>query len=62
MVITIVLLILAAVLVWHAVELFQSSTLNEFLDKKIMRRYRWIWLPVYALWRLSHEVLAKKKK
>jgi hypothetical protein len=48
-------------IIWLVVEFIQASTLNEFLDKKIMRRTMWIWLPFYALIRLSREVLTKKK-
>ncbi|MFA5994427.1 MAG: hypothetical protein WC823_05710 [Parcubacteria group bacterium] len=48
-------------IIWLVVEFIQASTLNEFLDKKIMRRTMWIWLPFYALIRLSREVLIKKK-
>jgi hypothetical protein len=46
---------------WLVVEFFQAATLNEFLDKRVMRRTMWIWLPFYALIRLSREVLTKKK-
>lgn len=54
------ILILASIL-WLAIELFQAITLNEFLDKKIMRRTLWIWLPFYALIRLSREIIFKDK-
>jgi hypothetical protein len=47
--------------VWLVIEFIQAASLNEFLDKKIMRRTLWIWLPFYALIRLSREVLVKKK-
>ena len=47
--------------IWLVVEYAQASTLNEFLDKKIMRRTMWIWLPFYALIRLIEEVILKDK-
>ncbi|PIP27578.1 MAG: hypothetical protein COX30_01110 [Candidatus Moranbacteria bacterium CG23_combo_of_CG06-09_8_20_14_all_39_10] len=49
-------------IIWLLVELLLADTLNGFLDKKIMRRFLWLWLPFYALWRLSKEVIFKPKK
>ncbi|EKE10723.1 MAG: hypothetical protein ACD_15C00207G0004 [uncultured bacterium] len=56
------LIIILGGVVWLSIELFQAPTLNEFLDKKIMRRTLWIWLPFYALIRLSKEVIFKNNK
>jgi hypothetical protein len=47
--------------VWLVIEFIQAASLNEFLDKKIMRRTLWIWLPFYALIRLSREIIFKDK-
>lgn len=49
-------------IVWLLVEYAQSASLNAFLDEKIMRRFLWLWLPFYALWRLLKEVVFKEKK
>lgn len=49
-------------IVWLLVELSMSSNLNSFLDVKIMRRMMWLWLPIYALWRLSKDIIFSKKK
>lgn len=46
---------------WLMIEFFQAPTLNDFLDKRVMRRTLWLWLPFYALIRLSQEVIFKKK-
>ena len=62
MLLSIIFAIMAASILWLIIEFVQSSTLNEFLDKKIMRRFLWLWLPVYALWRLSKEVIFSDKK
>lgn len=48
-------------IIWLLIELSQAPTLNEFLDKKVMRRTLWIWLPFYALIRLLRELIFKKK-
>lgn len=62
---TFILLTLGFILlgiVWLFVELLTASSFNAFLDEKIMRRTVWMWLPVYALWRMSKEVIFNKKK
>jgi hypothetical protein len=61
MALLIFMVIFLSVILWLTVEFFQADTLNVFLDKKIMRRTLWIWLPFYALMRLSREVIFKKK-
>jgi len=48
-------------LLWLFIEFIQAPTLNDFLDKKIMRRSLWLWLPFYALLRLTRELFFKKK-
>jgi len=48
-------------IIWLLIEYIQSPTLNAFLDEKIMRRFLWLWLPFYALWRLSREMIFKDK-
>lgn len=49
-------------LIWLFVELVQAATFNEFIDKKIMKRTLWIWLPFYAMWRLSRELIFKGRR
>lgn len=49
-------------IIWLIVEFVQASSLNEFLDKKVMRRTLWLWLPVYALLHLSRKIVFNKKK
>jgi hypothetical protein len=61
MALLIFMVIFLSAILWLTVEFFQADTLNVFLDKKIMRRTLWIWLPFYALMRLSREVIFKKK-
>lgn len=61
MALLIFLIIFLSAVLWLTVEFFQADTLNVFLDKKIMRRTLWIWLPFYALMRLSREVIFKKR-
>ncbi|MDO8240371.1 MAG: hypothetical protein Q7T51_00085 [Candidatus Moranbacteria bacterium] len=61
---TLILLIIGFILfglIWLFVELVTAKSLNDFLDEKIMRRMKWLWLPVYALWRMSKEVIFNKK-
>ena len=58
----IALIIILIGLVWLFVEYIQAPSLNDFLDKKIMRRTLWIWLPFYALWRLSKELFFKGRR
>jgi hypothetical protein len=48
-------------IIWLLIEYAQSATLNAFLDVKIMRRFLWLWLPFFALWRLLKEVVFKDK-
>jgi len=62
MVFLVAFLIILAALIWLLVEYAQASNLNGFLDEKIMRRFLWLWLPVYALWRLLREFVFTKKK
>ena len=62
MLILLVFIFIVIGLLWLIVEYFQSSSLNGFLDLKIMRRFLWLWLPFYALWRLSKDVLFSSKK
>jgi len=62
MLISLVFIFIFIGIVWLAIEYFLSSSLNSFLDLKIMRRFLWLWLPVYALWRMSKEVFFKQKK
>ena len=59
---TIALIIIFIGLIWLFIEYVQAATLNDFLDKKIMRRFLWLWLPFYALWRLSKELFFKGRR
>jgi hypothetical protein len=59
---TIALVIIFVALIWLLIEYIQAATLNEFLDKKIMLRFLWLWLPFYALWRLSRELFFKGRR
>lgn len=56
------LVVIVIFIFWLLIEYVQAATLNDFLDKKIMRRFLWLWLPIYALWRLSKEVIFKSNK
>jgi hypothetical protein len=49
-------------IIWLLVELALSPNLNSFLDVKIMRRTVWLWLPFYAFWSLSKDIIFNKKK
>jgi hypothetical protein len=44
------------------IEFALMGNANDFLDEKIVRRFLWLWLPFFALWRLTHEVFFDKKK
>lgn len=43
------------------IDMFQMGNSNKFLDKWV-RKVLWIWLPLFAIWRLTKEVFDKKKK
>lgn len=49
-------------IIWLFIEYVQAATLNEFLNEKIMKRFLWLWLPFYALWRLSKELFFKGRR
>ena len=60
----VVYITLGIILVFMIVLFFEFLSLgniNDFIDKKILRRFLWIWLPFYALWRLTKEVFFKHK-
>ncbi len=61
MTLLIFLIIIFGSVMWLVVEFIQAATLNEFLDLRVMRRFLWLWLPFYALLRLSREMIFKKK-
>ncbi len=62
MLLLLVFFFIAVGIIWLSVEALIAPTLNGFLDEKIMRRFLWLWLPFYAFWRLSKEVIFKPKK
>lgn len=47
-------------LIYLLIDLFQTGNINTFIDIWL-RKSLWIWLPFYALWRLTKEVILKKK-
>ncbi|MEK7598369.1 MAG: hypothetical protein AAB487_01400 [Patescibacteria group bacterium] len=47
-------------LIYLLIDLFQTGNINTFIDTWL-RKSLWIWLPFYALWRLTREVILKKK-
>ncbi|KKR21947.1 MAG: hypothetical protein UT50_C0002G0038 [Candidatus Moranbacteria bacterium GW2011_GWA2_39_41] len=49
-------------IIWLFIELVTASSFNAFLDEKIMRRTKWLWVPIYALWRMFKEVIFNNKK
>ncbi|MDP1884394.1 MAG: hypothetical protein Q8L10_03405 [Candidatus Moranbacteria bacterium] len=61
MLLLIIFIFILVGIVWLLIEYIQSPTLNAFLDEKIMHRFLWLWLPFYALWRLSKEMIFKDK-
>ncbi len=38
-----------------------SGNVNSFMDKWV-KKLLWLWLPVYAIWRLTREMIFKKRK
>jgi hypothetical protein len=40
--------------------LLRGADVNKFGEKWIVRTL-WLWLPIYGLWRLTKEVILKKK-
>lgn len=38
-----------------------GSNLNDY-GEKWLRKFLWLWLPIYALWRLTKEMFLQKKK
>ena len=52
--------IIFAFIIYLLVDLFQTGNINTFIDTWI-RKTLWIWLPFYALWRLTREVILKVK-
>ena len=47
-------------LIYLLIDLFQTGNINTFIDIWL-RKSLWVWLPFYALWRLTKEVILKKK-
>lgn len=37
-----------------------GGDINKFFDKWVVKAL-WVWLPFYALWRLTRDIAAKKK-
>ncbi|MFA7209491.1 MAG: hypothetical protein WC120_04360 [Parcubacteria group bacterium] len=59
MLLLIIFIFILVGILWLLIEYILSASLNAFLDEKIMRRFLWLWLPFYALWRLSREMIFK---
>lgn len=59
--ILIILIILLVLIVYVVYGLF-TMTLNDFIEKKIIVKTLWLWLPFHALWRLSKEFKEKYLK
>lgn len=60
MTVLIVLFIVVVFLLYVFIDMLRTGNSNRFLDNWV-RKVLWIWLPFYGLWRLSKEVMGKKK-
>ncbi|PJA86816.1 MAG: hypothetical protein CO141_02790 [Candidatus Moranbacteria bacterium CG_4_9_14_3_um_filter_42_9] len=53
-------LVIIIFLIYLLIDLFQTGNINTFIDNWL-KKALWIWLPFYALWRLTKEVILKSK-
>lgn len=60
MALLIVFILILVFLVYLLVDLLNTGNINTFIDNWL-RHTLWIWLPFYALWRLTKEAIFKKK-
>lgn len=60
MAVLIVFILILVFLVYLLVDLLNTGNINTFIDNWL-RHTLWIWLPFYAFWRLTKEVIFKKK-
>lgn len=57
-----IFLFLVLVLLFYIIwDILSMGNFNAFLDRWL-RKTLWIWLPIFAFWRLIREVILKKKK
>lgn len=57
----ILLIAILSFLVYLLVDILNTGNINTFIDNWL-RRTLWIWLPFYALWRLTKEVILEPKQ
>jgi hypothetical protein len=51
---------LMLVIIYFLIGMFLAKNINTYLDEW-MEKTLWIWLPFYALWRLTREVIFRKR-
>lgn len=60
MAVLIVFTLILVFLIYLLVDMLNTGNINTFIDNWL-RYTLWIWLPFYALWRLTKEVILKSK-
>jgi hypothetical protein len=57
----IILIAILVFLIYLLVDLLNTGNINTFIDNWL-RHTLWIWLPFYALWRLTKKVILEPKQ
>ena len=59
---SIILILLGIFILYLILDFFiQGADINKY-GQKWLSKSLWLWLPFYALWRLTKEVILRKKK
>ncbi|HEX7586476.1 MAG TPA: hypothetical protein VF390_02500 [Patescibacteria group bacterium] len=60
MTLLIIFLLVLVFLIYLLIDILKTGNINTFIDNWL-RYTLWIWLPFYALWRLTKEIILKSK-
>jgi hypothetical protein len=61
MALLIVIILILVFLIYLLIDLLKTGNINTFIDNWL-RYTLWMWLPFYAIWRLTKEVVFKSSK
>lgn len=56
----IIIIAILVFLIYLLIDLLNTGNINTFMDNWL-RHTLWLWLPFYAFWRLTKEVIFKRK-
>ena len=57
----ILLWIIGIFIIYLIIDFFTFGDINKYLDKWVVKSL-WAWLPFYALWRLTRDIILKETK